>query len=165
MWQIKPCQEDDLKFLEKNFRPDFQKARYGAQKSGDGVYLIAWQNNIPVGHLMVRFFTTNNYLKDQGINIPYLEALEVKKEFRNQGIATSLMEEAEKILKSKGFTKVGLAVGVNNDNAYKLYEHLGFSEDPTIDKFLVSWILEDKFGKQITDQEMCVYMTKKMLRV
>ncbi len=52
-------------------------------------------------------------------------AISVKKEFRQQGIGSKLMQEMIVLLKSKGYEKVSLSV--NKDNyAYRMYQKLGF---------------------------------------
>ena len=52
-------------------------------------------------------------------------AISVKKEFRQQGIGSKLMQEMIVWLKSKGYEKVSLSV--NKDNyAYRMYQKLGF---------------------------------------
>ena len=52
-------------------------------------------------------------------------AISVKKEFRQQGIGSKLMQEMIVLLKSKGYEKVSLSV--NKDNyAYRMYQKQGF---------------------------------------
>ncbi|MDE6830499.1 MAG: GNAT family N-acetyltransferase, partial [Lachnospiraceae bacterium] len=51
--------------------------------------------------------------------------ISVKKEFRQQGIGSKLMQEMIILLKSKGYEKVSLSV--NKDNyAYRMYQKQGF---------------------------------------
>ena len=50
----------------------------------------------------------------------------VKKEYRNLGLATKLIEQVKIIAKEKGLNKLSLEVSVNNPTAYLLYEKLGF---------------------------------------
>ena len=52
-------------------------------------------------------------------------AISVKKEFRQQGIGSKLMQEMIVLLKNRGYEKVSLSV--NKDNyAYRMYQKLGF---------------------------------------
>lgn len=52
-------------------------------------------------------------------------AISVKKEFRQQGIGSELMQEMIVLLKNRGYEKVSLSV--NKDNyAYRMYQKLGF---------------------------------------
>lgn len=50
----------------------------------------------------------------------------VKKEFRNLGLATKLIERVKSLAKEKGINRLSLEVSVNNPTAYLLYEKLGF---------------------------------------
>lgn len=60
----------------------------------------------------------------------YLDSLYVIPEYRNKGIATSLIKAA--IEKHKNIGKpYGLLVEPNNEKAFKLYQQLGFIEDGT----------------------------------
>lgn len=52
-------------------------------------------------------------------------AISVKKEFRHQGIGKKLMQEMINLLKNRGYKRVSLSVNKKN-NAYRLYEKLGF---------------------------------------
>lgn len=60
----------------------------------------------------------------------YLDSLYVKTQFRNLGIATSLIKAAIDKYKDMG-KPFGLLVEPNNTLAYKLYKKLGFKEDGT----------------------------------
>lgn len=52
-------------------------------------------------------------------------AISVKKEFRQQGVSSKLMQEMIVLLKNKGYEKVSLSI--NKDNyAYRMYQKLGF---------------------------------------
>ena len=56
--EIKPAEECQLDLLENEFSPDtlskHHYKRYEVQKQGEGVYLIAWHDHIPVGHFLLR---------------------------------------------------------------------------------------------------------------
>lgn len=70
---------------------------------------------------------------------PYISALYLEKSKRGKGIGTETIKEIEKILKAKGFNKVGLAVNpMENQRAQNLYERLGF-EKVSDEKYL-DWI-------------------------
>jgi ribosomal protein S18 acetylase RimI-like enzyme len=56
----------------------------------------------------------------------YIWELFVRKEYRNRGIGTALLEDAFVYLKSIGVDKVGLLVNYGNENAKTLFEKLGF---------------------------------------
>jgi len=54
--------------------------------------------------------------------------LVVKKEYRHIGIGTSLIKNVEKFAKEKGCSAIKLDVNVENENAIKLYEKLGYKK-------------------------------------
>ncbi len=52
--------------------------------------------------------------------------LVVKREFRRMGIATALIGEVERFARDRGCYGIKLDVNLNNDEAIRLYERLGF---------------------------------------
>lgn len=69
------------------------------------------------------------YLFLKKIDNGYLiDGLYVEEEYRNKRIATSLIEEALKILKSKSISNIEINVMFKNKTALKLYKKLGFTE-------------------------------------
>lgn len=59
----------------------------------------------------------------------FLEAGLTVYEYRRQGVATAIIQEAERLGKEKGCTCIGLEVGINNPKAKRLYEKLGYVAD------------------------------------
>jgi len=59
----------------------------------------------------------------------YLDSLAVKKEFREMGIGTSLMEAAAKRAAQMGYSCVSLIVSDEKPYNRRMYEHLGFRAD------------------------------------
>lgn len=57
-----------------------------------------------------------------------IDALYVKEEFRNQGIATKLIEEFNNWCISKNVIKTEIGVFKKNESAFILYKKLGFEE-------------------------------------
>ena len=57
-----------------------------------------------------------------------IDSIAVKKEFRNLGIATKLLEETEKFAKERHYKALSLEVGYKNITAFLLYEKFGFKE-------------------------------------
>jgi ribosomal protein S18 acetylase RimI-like enzyme len=61
-------------------------------------------------------------------NTVYLSYLAVKKDFRNQGIGTEMIEYACQISKENSIFYITLNVDNDNSDAIRLYERLGFIE-------------------------------------
>ena len=57
-----------------------------------------------------------------------IDSIAVKKEFRNLGIASKLIAEAEKRAKKLKISTLSLEVGYKNITAYLLYKNLGFKQ-------------------------------------
>ena len=64
-----------------------------------------------------------------------LFALDVGEVYRNRGIGTALVKAVEAVAADRGLDKVNLEVAIDNENAIRLYERLGFRRlgDPVMD--------------------------------
>ena len=84
---------------------------------GDGYYLIAWEDDEPVGHAHLA-------LTDP----PELQDVSVRPEYRRHGIATALAGAAERAAVARGSARLRLSVSVDNNAALALYRHLGYCD-------------------------------------
>lgn len=57
----------------------------------------------------------------------YIDSVAVSTAARGQGLGTELLKHAIKHAKNQGFKQIGLLVDLDNPNAKKLYERLGFT--------------------------------------
>lgn len=167
--EIKPAQESQLDVLEQEFSPDtlskHHYKRYGVQKQGDGVYLIAWHDHTPVGHFVLRWSGPDDTHVMKYVDVShsaFLEAGATRVAYRRKGVATALIREAERLARAKGCTQIGLSVGsTDNPAAKRLYEHLGYV-DWGRGEFLISWEYIDKHGNKGTESEVVTYMHKRL---
>lgn len=72
-----------------------------------------------------------------GVKVAYLFSLAVKKEFRNQGIATSLIKHVEELMKKKGTVEFGLLASSENNELVNFYKERGF--DTSGKNFIYMW--------------------------
>jgi len=151
---------EELVRLEETFPSRFHRRFMGLQVSRGAVYLIAWLADEAVGHLLLwpRVAEDVSLVERTG-PMPYIEALAVRADLRSRGIGTQLMAVAEGILRDQHADGVGLAVGVDNAAARRLYERLGYS-DAGIGEFDVSWSYTDDDQREQWESERCVYLTK-----
>jgi ribosomal protein S18 acetylase RimI-like enzyme len=134
--RIRRATEDDLPALEwdgeyRHFRRVYRAALNEARQDRRLV-LVAEVEGEVVGQLFVQF---ENVQLDPGGRRPtgYLYALRVRPLFRNLGIGTALLENAEVDLRRRKFVRAVIAVAKDNPGALRLYRRLGFSvfsEDP-----------------------------------
>jgi ribosomal protein S18 acetylase RimI-like enzyme len=82
---------------------------------GDGVYLVAWERDEPLGHVHLA-------LTDP----PELQDLSVRGEHRRRGVASALLAAAEGEARARGFGRVRLEVSVENEAAQTLFRGCGY---------------------------------------
>ncbi|MZQ85339.1 GNAT family N-acetyltransferase [Paenibacillus sp. 5J-6] len=166
--EIKEAQESQLDFLVTQFSPDnpkFQYNRFAVQKRGEGLYMIAWHNNAPVGHFLLRWSGPHVESVTKLVDIShsaFLEAGLTIDEYRRKGVATAIIKEAERLAKERKCTSIGLEVGISNAEAKRLYQKLGYI-DWGHGEFLISWEYEDEYGNTGIETEVVIYMQKELI--
>jgi GNAT superfamily N-acetyltransferase len=98
------------------------------QHAAEGsTYLIAWENDEPVGHAHIAWSGTH-------LGVPEIQDVFVLPELRRRGIATQLTEAAEELAWARGWHRISLSVSQEgNEAAGRLYAKLGYvdaGEDP-----------------------------------
>lgn len=157
--EVRKLNEADLEFVEKAMPSQHHKKRLNT-KNAD--YLVAWADGKPVGHLLLRWSGSDNpFLVAKNLDYPYLEAVSVKEDFWSRGIGTQLMQKAQDLVNDKGFDKIGVSVGLENEKARNLYEKLGYL-DSGFGEFEVSWSYVDESGEEKSEVEICVYLVKEL---
>lgn len=131
----------ELKYILEHSPTVMQEATMGYRKgniitaselmsqtlANNGYYLVFVEDRINKGWLGVCDFYNLDSEEIQGMVVE----LYVFPEFRQQGIATRLLEYALKSMKEKGIKHVQLNVYSGNQ-AKRLYEELGFHEVSTV---------------------------------
>lgn len=133
---IREATEEDLRALEwegryQHYRRLYRRAMAEA-KRGRRVLLVAEADDRVVGQIFVQLSSGRGEYAD-GERSGYLYAFRVRPNYRNQGIGTQLLDEAEDVLRERGFSRAVIAVAKENDAARRLYENRGYSvfaEDP-----------------------------------
>jgi ribosomal protein S18 acetylase RimI-like enzyme len=85
--------------------------------SENGVYLVAWDGDEPLGHARLAF-------KDP----PELQDVEVRVGHRRRGVASALTLAAEREAAARGHDRLRLTVSDTNDAAQALYRRLGYAD-------------------------------------
>jgi GNAT superfamily N-acetyltransferase len=91
------------------------------QHAAEGsTYLIAWQDDEPVGHAHIAWSGTH-------LGLPEIQDVFVLPEHRRRGIASRLTEAAEGEARRRGSNRLSLSVSQEQNPAAKLlYEKLGY---------------------------------------
>jgi GNAT superfamily N-acetyltransferase len=83
-------------------------------------YLIAWDDDRPVGHAHIAWQRTH-------VGVPEIQDVFVVPERRRQGVATTLTGAAEDEARRRGWARISLSVSAEgNDPAWRLYASLGY---------------------------------------
>jgi ribosomal protein S18 acetylase RimI-like enzyme len=143
--------------------PDMHRERFAVQAEGGGVYLAAWQNGLPVGHVLLRFVNPHRAAVERCGDGAYVEALDVRPEHRRRGFALALMRAAEARALANDAAHVGLSVGVDNAPARALYRKLGYRSTEVPDHY-VSWTYQrPDTGAPMQEGEVCSFWAKPLV--
>ncbi len=96
-------------------------ARYG------GAALVADLDGRVVGHLFLIMRQEAVYVREHLRFYAYVTDLYVRPEARGSGVATALMQEAERIAAARGMRRLMVGVLAGNGPAEALYAGLGFA--------------------------------------
>jgi len=103
--------------------------RLERQRAGLGMLLVAWSGARPVGAVYLWLDRAEERdIRRYLPGVPLLTHLEVASEYRNQGVGSSLIAEAERRVVELGYDRIALAVEVRNWEAERLYKRLGFRD-------------------------------------
>lgn len=122
------------------------------QRGDEGTYLIAWEDDHPVGHARIAWSGTH-------LGLPEIQDVYVSPERRRRGIATSLARAAEGEARTRGWDRISLSVSQDgNAPARLLYTNLGYvAEDAA--PVRVSGVITLR-GQPFDVDDTLVYLTK-----
>lgn len=145
--QIRLIKETDLQALEwdgkyKHFRCVYQQA-YKEHCRGMRILLVAEVEGEVIGQLFVHLKAViphSNSIEPTG----YLHSFRVRPDFRQRGVGSALIAEAERRLLGIQYRHAVIAVSKKNEAALRLYQKLGYrvyAEDPG------EWSYNDERGQ------------------
>ena len=152
-------------FPEKPGTPGNRHIKYfGWQRSGELSFLVAWDDCIPIGYVLVRWpgGRCDRTYQAGELGCAEIGDLTVSEDARGKGFGRLLMESAENLVRNRGVKLVGLEVTAHNpsqDVARELYRRLGY-QDAGYGEFLSGYTYYDADGQPQRDEELYVYLTK-----
>jgi GNAT superfamily N-acetyltransferase len=161
--EIRPATEVDLEALvavlgQRHWFTD----RLAEQERQEGVLLVALLDGQPVGDgFLARGAAEEPELRRRLPGVPRLDHLEVLGPLQRRGIGKALIRTAEDTARRLGHRKLVLAVGVDNPDARRLYERLGYTSwcHGTI---VGTWIERDHDGPPVTLSETCHVLVRRL---
>jgi len=154
-------------FPEKGARPSNRHVeRFAWQERGDVTCLVAWDNEVPIGYVFLRWPGGQGGLTEQARKLRCVEVgdLFVAAQARGRGVGRKIMETAEALATERGHRLIGLEVTVsnpNNDIARGLYQALGYC-DSGLGSFVSGYTYWDSAGNPQRDEELHCYLVKKL---
>ena len=112
------------------------------------------------GRVFVQWNSADRRYAD-GVSRAYLYALRVHPQWQGQGVGSRLIAAAEAELRARQFSVATMAVGQDNEAAFRLYQRLGykvFADDPGI------WYYTDDQGCIRREQERSWLLEKYLTR-
>jgi GNAT superfamily N-acetyltransferase len=117
-------------------------------------YLVAWDDEDPVGHAHVAWTETE-------LELPEIQDVFVLPERRNEGIGTELTGAAERLVAERGHDRCSISVSVENTGARRLYERLGYRPVDGPPKRVVGTI--ELRGEPFDVDDTIAYFTKDLV--
>lgn len=126
--------QDEAKY-NKLINPNFIVNNYfeNIYMNNTNSLLIAVDNNIIIGYIFNKLIDS----EVDNIKVSLIDGLYVESEYRNKGIASSLIEASLKWAKENNINAVKIKVITENQAALKLYEKYNFGE---IAKEMINYI-------------------------
>ena len=161
---VRPLRRSEIDAVAENLNAArnaaTHEARLKLQDDGMLLYLIAWIDEMPVGHGMLLWDGPTGTPK-QHIETPspYVEDLWVRSDIRSRGIGALILVEMTMLAISHGYLSISLSVGVDNRRAISLYERMRF-EQARVPTFTLSGMVAMANGETQFWSERCQYMLK-----
>ncbi|MFH1285912.1 MAG: GNAT family N-acetyltransferase [Candidatus Micrarchaeota archaeon] len=92
-------------------------------KAKNAAVFVAEANGQIIGHIMV---SRNKLPPVYSAREAYVDELFVKPNYRGKGVATALLQQAQKWAKEKKYNVIAISVNIKNTRAKKLYENFRF---------------------------------------
>jgi GNAT superfamily N-acetyltransferase len=132
---IKTLEHSDCQLIADEFgkqgwdKPQDQYLAYlHEQDAGQRSVLVYWIGLDFAGYLTIKWESYYSYFREN--NIPEIMDLNVLEKFQRRGVATRLMDEAEKLV-FRNYPTIGISVGLtkNYGKAQRLYCQRGYVPD------------------------------------
>ena len=123
---------------------------------------MAWLDGRPVGDVYLdRGPAEEPEVRQQLPGVPRLDHLEVLGPFMRRGIGTALIRAGEDIARRLGHQQLALGVGLDNPDARRLYERLGYA-DWGHGTVVGTWVERDRDGPPVTLSEIITLLVKRL---
>jgi GNAT superfamily N-acetyltransferase len=158
-------EKSDVEYIESLLSyGDYSKHRRRIQDQEEGrvAYVFAWAwGRIPIGHILVHWDGGHDgQLSDLDGRGPLLEDLHVHPAVWGRGVGTMIMDEAERVIESNGYDRVGMTVYELNPATAAIYQARGY-EHTDLEPFVSERVFTDKKGRERKWSRKGIYLVKR----
>jgi GNAT superfamily N-acetyltransferase len=131
--EVRPLQPSDAGAVARDLRHRVIVAdRLARQARRECVYAVAWDRGRPVGQALLHWRRPAAMGVGEEVDrLPYLEDLFVLPYERRRGVGTALLTAVEGMARAHDEPGISLAVSLDNHEARRLYDRLGYVEAGT----------------------------------
>jgi ribosomal protein S18 acetylase RimI-like enzyme len=153
---IRPCTDEDLSVLCSRWRTPggVHEAHHAHQRTGQATYLVAWQDQEPLGSGVVQWggcIGSNARAAYPGaVEINHLQ---VRDQYRGQGVGSALIAAAEALAAQAGRDQMAVGVAADNPGAERLYRRLGYRLTGVVDVSEYDWITAEGAVQHETERD------------
>ena len=133
-------------------------ARWQRQQAGEATYLLAWDRDQVVGHILLESASVFPDVRASVGAHPEVHLLNVADRVRRRGVGTALVGAAAGVAQEKGAALVGLALLADDDAALTIVQRLGWAFRPGLTP-VDEVRRRDHRGAEHVAQEKCTYWT------
>ncbi len=162
---IRQINKSDLDKMDSTFKSEFGRTHADDlhdQSLSDISFFVAWLNDDPVGHALVRWLgPRDETVRKDYQDCPEIYRLRVLKDFRSQGIATAIIRECESEALNRGCSLIGLGTHSNITSKDNLYIRLGY-EPSTIENYIDTYKIKSEDGTVDTIRKNAQFLIKRI---
>lgn len=131
---IRVARAADIEILTAAEPPgaDVASRCFARQERGESVLLVAWRGDDPVG--------TGELLRG---DVAEVRSLHVQPARRGRGYGTAMLRKAERLAQAWGATSLRLGVGLDNPDARRLYQRLGYTGTGEVETTTYTYVDDD----------------------
>jgi GNAT superfamily N-acetyltransferase len=162
---IRQIEKSDLDKMDCTFKSEFGRTHADDlhdQSMSDISFFVAWLNDNPVGHALVRWLgPRDETVRKDYPDCPEIYRLKVLKEFREQGIATAIIKKCENEALKRECLLIGLGTDPNITTKDNLYIQLDY-RSATVGGYIDTYktILDD--GTVVTIRKDAQFLIKRI---
>ncbi len=162
---IRQIEKSDLDKMGCTFKSEFGRTHADDlhdQSLSDISFFVAWLNDNPVGHALVRWLgPRDEIVRKDYPDCPEIYRLKVLKEFREQGIATAIIRKCENEALKRECLLIGLGTDPNITTKDNLYIQLGYRSS-TVGSYIDTYKTRLDDGTVVTVRKDTQFLIKRL---